>query len=415
MKILLFLLLLLSPARAHETGRLPADSRTEVTVGASKIGVDYSILFQGPAAAAEWGELDRDHDGLLSEAEVEAYHVAEAKFLDNAFVLEGQASPPGTFRVEGDSQKLTLHRVWEWPSSPGPSKLVHPGVQHLAGKHHYRLQLAAPGGAQFQARDLPTLSWENLPAGQAWVGEWDWSNAVGELDGLLQGKTLWAALLLAFGLGAVHALTPGHGKTIVGAYLVGSRGTVPQAILLGIVVTVTHTFSVILLGLACLFFFQKYLPPTLIPWIGVVSGFLMTLLGLTLISGEVPSFIHHHHDDEDGHHHHHHHHMPDKLTLGGLISLGITGGMVPCPEALAVLLTALALNKLAFGLLILLAFSSGLAAVLVAIGIVMVSAARVLEKRYPSKTMISRLSDLSYTTMIVMGMVIAIRSYLNTL
>lgn len=107
--------------------------------------------------------------------------------------------------------------------------------------------------------------------------------------------------------------------------------------------------------------------------------------------------------------------MPDKLTLGGLISLGITGGMVPCPEALAVLLTALALNKLVLGLLILLAFSSGLAAVLVAIGIVMVSAARVLEKRYPSKTLISRLSDLSYSTMIVMGMVIAIRSYLNTL
>jgi ABC-type nickel/cobalt efflux system permease component RcnA len=160
--------------------------------------------------------------------------------------------------------------------------------------------------------------------------------------------------------------------------------------------------------------FQKYLPPTLIPWIGVASGFLMTLLGLTLLSGQVPGFIHHHHHDEDGHHHHHHH-IPDRLSLGGLISLGVTGGMVPCPEALAVLLTALALNKLVLGLLILLAFSGGLAAVLVAIGIVMVSAAKLLERRYPSQSMISRLSDLSYAAMTVMGMVIAIRSYLNTL
>ena len=107
--------------------------------------------------------------------------------------------------------------------------------------------------------------------------------------------------------------------------------------------------------------------------------------------------------------------MPDKLTLGGLLSLGITGGMVPCPEALAVLLTALALNKLVLGLFILLAFSAGLAFVLMLIGIVMVTAARQLERRYPSKGLISRLSDVSYTLMVIMGMVIAIRSYLSTL
>lgn len=423
MKLLIAFLLLLTPAWAHESGRLAADSRTDIKAGSGTVGVDYRILLQGPAAKAEWDELDRDHDGKLSEAELSAYHQAESKFLDGAFTLQG-APASGDFSVEGDAGSLALHRSWEWKAATGQNVLVHAGAQALSGKHSYHLELAAPGNAQFEVRqEIPTLSWQNEPAGQAWTGQWNWDNSRGELDQLLEGKTLWAALLLAFGLGAVHALTPGHGKTIVGAYLIGSRGTIPQAILLGVVVTITHTFSVILLGLACLFFFQKYLPPTLIPWIGVVSGFLMTLLGLTLLSGQVPSFIHHHHDDEDGHHHHHHHghhhhhhhHLPEKLTLGGLISLGITGGMVPCPEALAVLLTALALNKLVLGLLILLAFSSGLAAVLVAIGIVMVSAARLLERRYPSKGMISRLSDLSYAVMIVMGMVIAIRSYLNTL
>lgn len=423
MKLIFFLLLLTFPAWAHESGTLAADSSMEVKANASSVVVDYRILLQGPAAKAEWDELDRDHDGKLSPSEQAAYHQAESKFLDGAVTVQ-QSSPisSGTFAVEGDARSLALHRSWEWKVGTVPLRLVHDGARTLSGKHQYRLDLAAPGNAQFAVREeLPSLVWQNEPAGQAWTGHWDWDNSRGELDQLLEGKTLWAALLLAFGLGAVHALTPGHGKTIVGAYLIGSRGTIPQAILLGVVVTITHTFSVILLGLACLFFFQKYLPPTLIPWIGVASGFLMTLLGLTLLSGQVPSFIHHHHDDEDGHHHHghshghHHHHMPEKLTLGGLISLGITGGMVPCPEALAVLLTALALNKLVLGLLILLAFSSGLAAVLVAIGIVMVSAARLLERRYPSKSLIARLSDLSYTVMIVMGMVIAIRSYLNTL
>ena len=424
MKSLLLLLFLAFPAWAHESGRLAADSRTDVTARGHSILVDYRILLRGPAAEAEWSELDRDHDGKLAQAELDTYQQAESKFLDGAVTLNGGPTPAGTFRVEGDSRQLALLRSWEWKSDGGNSRLVHVGAQFLSGKHHYHLQLEAPGQARFETNELPVLTWQNLPPGQAWSGDWDWDNSRGELDQLLEGKTLWAALLLAFGLGAVHALTPGHGKTIVGAYLIGSRGTIPQAILLGIVVTVTHTFSVILLGLACLFFFQKYLPPTLIPWIGVVSGFLMTLLGLTLLSGQVPSFIHHHHEDEDGHHHHHghhhhghhhHHHMPEKLTLGGLISLGITGGMVPCPEALAVLLTALALNKLVLGLMILLAFSSGLAAVLVAIGIVMVSAARRLERRYPSKGLISRLSDFSYAVMIIMGMVIAVRSYLNTL
>ena len=410
MKFLLFLLLLTFPALAHESGRLAADSRTEIKAGAQSVVVDFWILLKGPAAQAEWAELDRDGDGKLSGAELAAYHQAESQLLD------GLRDSSGTFTVEGDAGNLALHRSWEWPTA-GPQTLVHSGLQYLSGKHHVSLKLAAGGKADFKP---PSLSWEQ-GGGPAWTGQWDWDNSRGELDQLLEGKTLWAALLIAFGLGAIHALTPGHGKTIVGAYLIGSRGTIPQAILLGVVVTITHTFSVILLGLACLFFFQKYLPPTLIPWIGVVSGFLMTLLGLTLLSGQVPSFIHHHHDDEDGHHHHHHghhhhhHHMPEKLTLGGLISLGITGGMVPCPEALAVLLTALALNKLVLGLFILLAFSSGLAAVLVAIGIVMVSAARLLERRYPSKGMIARLSDFSYATMIIMGMVIAIRSYLNTL
>lgn len=431
------------PAWAHETGRLAADSSLSLNSTHESLAMTYRIHMTGQQAAAEWAELDANHDGLLSAEEKQAYLSAESRWLGAPIRVSADGQPMAlgspVFEVSGSPQQLELSQIWAWQRKAQNWSVRHEGVRFLSGKHHYHWQFDGPSKADFTVQEIPQISWQSAPPSGDPGGanapppgpptaesaqDWDWNNSGGELDELLQGKSLLAALLIAFGLGAVHALTPGHGKTIVGAYLVGSRGTVPQAILLGIVVTVTHTFSVILLGLACLFLFQKYLPPTLIPWIGVASGFLMTLLGLTLLSGQVPSFIHHHHDDEDGHHHHHHHghhhhhhhhHVPDKLSLGGLISLGVTGGMVPCPEALAVLLTALALNKLVLGLLILLAFSSGLAAVLVAIGIVMVSAAKLLEKRYPSKTMISRLSDLSYATMIVMGMVIAIRSYLNTL
>lgn len=418
MKTFLLLFLLTLSAWAHESGALPADSL--LTVSREK-GLVYQVTFSGPAAAAEWLELDKNGDGRVDAEEKAGYLQAEP-WWSVPFQLRANGhdvSVKPVFDWEGNRQKLVFRFSAALPKADGLWQLRHQGALALSGKHHYHTDFPA----QFAIEAVPQLSWQSDSAGAP--GDWDWDNRAGDLDQALQSKSLWGALLLAFGLGAIHALTPGHGKTIVGAYLIGSRGTVPQAILLGIVVTVTHTFSVILLGMVCLFFFQKYLPPTLIPWIGVASGLLMTLLGLTLLSGDVPTFIHHHHHDDDGHghhhhgpgghHHHHHHHMPDKLTLGGLLSLGITGGMVPCPEALAVLLTALALNKLVLGLLILLAFSGGLAFVLVLIGIVMVKAARLLERRYPSQGMISRMSDVSYTLMVIMGMVIAIRAYLSTL
>ena len=415
MKTLLILFSLTLSAWAHESGALPADSRLELS---REKGLSYQVIFSGPSAAAEWSELDKDGDGRVSAEEKAAYLQAEP-WWSSPFQLKSdgrEVSLLPTLDWEGNRQGLIFRFSASLPVASAHWQLRHSGASALSGKHHYHTEFPA----QFEIAEVPQLSWQSASPGA--VGDWDWDNRAGDLDQALQSKSLWGALLLAFGLGAIHALTPGHGKTIVGAYLIGSRGTVPQAIFLGIVVTVTHTFSVILLGVACLFFFQKYLPPTLIPWIGVASGLLMTLLGLTLLSGDVPTFIHHHHDDEDGHHHHHgpgghhhHHHMPDKLTLGGLLTLGITGGMVPCPEALAVLLTALALNKLMLGLLILLAFSGGLAFVLVLIGIVMVRAAALFEKRYPSKGMISRMSDVSYTLMVITGLIIAVRSYLSTL
>jgi ABC-type nickel/cobalt efflux system permease component RcnA len=189
-------------------------------------------------------------------------------------------------------------------------------------------------------------------------------------------------LVVAFGLGAVHALSPGHGKTLMAAYLVGSRGTMKHAAILGGTVTFTHTISVFLLGLATLFLSQYFLPEKIVPWLGAISGLMIVFVGLSLFQRRIQSlrgrsqphfhthahgeFGHHHHDHGDGHHHHHL--PPGEITLGSLVALGVSGGLAPCPSALVLLLSAIAIGRTGFGLLLLVAFSLGLASVLIAVG-----------------------------------------------
>jgi nickel/cobalt transporter (NicO) family protein len=289
-----------------------------------------------------------------------------------------------------------------------------------------------------------------------------------QLEGLLavqdpSGGFIAVALGVAFLAGAAHALTPGHGKAIVAAYLAGSRGTIGDAVYLGTVVTVTHTASVFVLGLITLYAAQHFRMERVFTGLSLVSGLMIVVIGGWLLqsrwkamrsggngSGHGHSHWpwgghHHHHEHahtahehghthshEEGHSHEHghshshdeghsnehrhshshneghshdhghshshshehshehghshgheghgheghehHRHPAPKAGRGSLLSLGISGGLVPCPEAMAVLLISFNLNRLAFGLIILVAFSLGLAAVLIAIGIAMVLA-----------------------------------------
>ncbi len=234
---------------------------------------------------------------------------------------------------------------------------------------------------------------------------------------------LFAALGVAFLAGAAHALTPGHGKAIVAAYLAGSRGTVWDAVYLGSVVTVTHTATVFTLGLITLYATQHFLMEEIYAWLSVSSGLLIVAIGGWLLRARWRSFrsgeadhghahshshgplgghthVHSHvsesgdpaenqaHQHSPGHDHGHEHgrehadmHDPTPPAgRGNLLSLGISGGLVPCPEALAVLLISFTVNRLVFGLIILVAFSLGLAAVLIAIGVAMVLAGPALER-----------------------------------
>src|SRR5262249_18939025 len=207
------------------------------------------------------------------------------------------------------------------------------------------------------------------------------------------------SLLAAAALGALHALSPGHGKTIVGAYLVGARGTARHALFLGLVVTATHTLGVYALGLVTLTASHYVVPEQLFPCLRGASGLLVLGIGASLAStrldaargGHLHADEHDHdHDHGHGHHHHHHHghghdhghsHVPDvtgegALTWRRLFALGVSGGLLPCPSALVVMLGAIALGRIAFGLLLIVAFSIGLAAVLTPIGLLFVYARR---------------------------------------
>ena len=302
------------------------------------------------------------------------------------------------------------------------------------------------------------------------------------------------ALVVSFVLGGLHALTPGHGKAIVAAYLVGSKGRVIDAVFLGLVVTFTHTFSVIALGIVMLVA-QGFAPDDIVPWLSLFSGVLIVGIGAWLLtrnmkqyySGGAHSQAHghqhphphdhshdhdhdhphaddhdhghdhshdhshdddhdhdhdhphaddhdhghddshdHSHDDDHGHSHDqglthshggrtHTHAMPSERTgFWGLLSLGISGGIVPCVDALIGLLFAISLGKLVWGLIILCAFSLGLAAVLVAIGILMVMAKPVIARFTGEGIWLQRLPMISAAVVILLGAVLVFKAF-NTI
>lgn len=207
------------------------------------------------------------------------------------------------------------------------------------------------------------------------------------------------ALVVALGLGAAHALTPGHGKTIVGAYLVGSRGTPKHALFLGLTTTITHTAGVFAFGLLVLFASRYILPEKLYPWLGVMSGMLVVLIGFSLFRGHLTSWLQRNQpateEEDEGYHTHFgvgHTHTPNpQMSWRNLLALGVSGGLLPCPSALILLLSAVALQKVGFGLVLIVAFSLGLASVLTGIGLAMVYAGKLFSRLPTRQTGLLRL------------------------
>lgn len=262
---------------------------------------------------------------------------------------------------------------------------------------------------------------------------------------------LFPAALIAASLGALHALEPGHGKTIVAAYLVGSRGTPRHAVLLGLIVTAAHTAGVYLLGVITLYASRWIVPEQLYPWLAVISGLMIAGLASYMLlrawTGEAAD-----HSHEPGQSHTHwfaflanrgaaeadvsvsvanqqqaiertqalDQSQPSELrgesiSLRQLLTLGITGGMVPCPAALVVLLSALSLHRVGLGLFLIVAFSLGLAAVLIVIGLLMVYARQIMARWRGDGAVVKRwLPMASAGFMLILGVGIAARAFVTT-
>jgi nickel/cobalt transporter (NicO) family protein len=214
---------------------------------------------------------------------------------------------------------------------------------------------------------------------------------------------LWIAFMSAIFLGALHALSPGHGKALVAAYLVGTRGTIKDAIWLGLIVTITHISSVVILGIVGLILAEYIVPEYYTPFISLFSGAIIVGIGIWLF---VRRLISH------GHHHHHHHaEQTEPPSRKQLLLMGISGGIVPCPSATVVMLTALAIGRVALGLGLIAFFSIGLAVVLTVIGILTVRASSLI-KRVPKSDVLMRwLPLVSAAIVTILGLAIIYRGF----
>ena len=213
----------------------------------------------------------------------------------------------------------------------------------------------------------------------------------------------WLFVPSAVLLGALHGLEPGHSKTVMADFIVAIRGTVMQAVLLGLAATVSHTAIVWAVALAGLYFGAGWTAEASEPYLQLASGLLMVMVALWVImrtwrdQNQARARDHghhhsHHHDHDHGHDHDHHHHhhdhdhdqedshqrahaadiqkrfTPGRVTTGQIVVFGLTGGLIPCPAAITVLLICLQLREVTLGIALVLCFSVGLAAVMVATG-----------------------------------------------
>ena len=397
-----------APLRAtHWTSSLPTEQggfslRVDVyfsaVLPAVAHGGKHNLQFanQNYSGRMGWHEIVVHSEPGLAVFDTNAYSTSLTGGLANAL-----QSLPAT----GPLEERSVHLTFDERNAPA-------GAVMLAA----RPGIAAPD-ASMSANSTSTNASGAGTAGSSTESAWI-ARATRRLVSAISGphlepKIAILALLGAMLLGAVHALSPGHGKTIVGAYLIGSRGTPRHAVFLGTTVTVTHTLGVFVLGFATLYASRFIVPEKLFPLLSLISAVLVLGMGILLLvqrtraaypmlraakgsptefhpvtaaagpaSGRALIFAHPHdhgHSLADGTLHSHgggamHSHLPpgasgEKVTWRSLLTLGISGGLVPCPSAMVLLLAAVALNKTAYGMFLVVAFSVGLAITLTAVGL----------------------------------------------
>jgi nickel/cobalt exporter len=393
--------------------------------------------------------LDVDFDGVLPPAAANGDHTLKfanqnyaGRFGWQEIVVEA-ASPLKVFATNAFSTSLTGGLTQSLSAMPAAGPL-----NERSASLSFTRGATPPGALLLQPRPgaVPTPSQAAAPMPGNANGSWllrETRHVISLISTPdLAPQVALFALLAAMFLGALHAFSPGHGKTVVGAYLIGSRGTPRHAAFLGATVTITHTLGVFAIGFATLFASRFIVPERLFPVLSLLSGLLVLGMGAVLLAqrwraardalkklpqkkytqradltpttafhplaeaahagasgrGFIATYAdaRHQHVHAYSQHHEHHHghlaghthgstavhshggrmhsHLPpgatgERVTWRGLLALGIAGGLVPCPSAMVLLLAAVALNKTAYGLVLVLAFSVGLALTLTAVGL----------------------------------------------
>jgi len=363
---------------------------------------------------------DNNYPGHAGWKEIIAVPNAGVNFITTSAPAKDRSAELTNYPTDllnSPPQDLSATIQFHFPAMPAPpahAKRVAPIVRAAAA--------APPMAAPAPVVAAPPL---HLQANQQATPR----NAFTELI-TTRSLSLWfliTAAFIAFGLGALHALEPGHGKTIVAAYLVGSRGTARHALLLGIIVTASHTAGVFALGAITLYASRYIVPEQLYPWLGVFSGLTIAGLGGYMFLRRWSGLdLDHSHTSGQLHGHWFSSRKKDApapeppppgkpISLYQLFALGITGGIIPCPAALVVLLSAFALHRIGLGFFLIIAFSLGLAAVLISFGMLMVYGRRFMARLQVNGPLTTRwLPVASAAFMTVLGAGIAVRAILTT-
>jgi nickel/cobalt exporter len=437
-------------ASAHPLGNFTINHFARIESGAAGARIRYVVDLAEIPAFQESQKADLDSDGNLTEAELNAYldrvtpgYLAGLKLTVDGAPVALRLTGKSVSKRPGAAGLFTLRIVYELTgefavASAAPRfRFENANMTDRAG---WREIVVAPasgvkvfdstaygGGVTDELRAYPAdllmapldervAEWSAtagpLPAGAKPLTLRDGKPVVVARDRFaeliaapnLTPGVILIGLLIAFALGGLHAMSPGHGKTVVGAYLVGSRGTAKHAAFLGATVTITHTIGVFALGLVTLFASRYVIPEKLYPVLGFVSGAVVVAIGLSLftkrlrVSLGVAAHDHDHLHDHDGHDHDHlhnhgghdhgargHTHLPpgadgSEITWRSLLALGVSGGIMPCPSALVVMLAAISMNRVGYGLVLIVAFSLGLAGALTAAGLAFVYGGKLLSK-----------------------------------
>jgi len=414
---------------------------TYITVESAEIVIELYVTPGVLIAPDVLSELDADGDGVITDEEAHAYIAPMIEAL--SLSVDGEPitlelisiEMPAYLNIQTGYGEIVITTAATLPADvSGTHSLTFTNANAPAGVR-YQVNAFVTSesnvtiGEQRRSADQQSVSLDFAidastitPAVGSSRGTSETNESTNRMFTYLQSPVdspgaLLMVIAIPLILGALHALTPGHGKTLVAAYLVGSRGTIKQAVALGGIVTFTHTASVIAIGLIALFASNYILPEVLVPGLEIVAGAIVVTLGFRLIRqrwgtvrnqpavapADAHAYAHahnlpHHHDREDHehthdhehesdlvHHHgdgkHHSHALPAEGTsMRGLLAMGVSGGLVPGPEALGILILAVGLNRIVLGLGMIVSFSVGLAAVLIALGIVLVRSRAVIER-----------------------------------